>query len=82
MGTMETRQRRREKGKEMSKFTVKVEMIDEQNFTGRITVSNRAGRTWASKSVQDYGNAEEGAMVLREMLDGGEKLNRDHWVEV
>jgi hypothetical protein len=68
-----------EREKEMSKFEVSVELVCEETMTARLRVQNRAGRTWFAKEVQDYGNAEEEAMVLNEMLAYGEKLNPEAW---
>jgi hypothetical protein len=72
----------------MSKFTVSVkaawDFYPECDEHSVLVVTNRAGRSWVSKKIEDAfsGMAEENGMVLQEMLDGGEKLDVDQWTEV
>jgi hypothetical protein len=49
-----------------------------------LSVTNRATRIWVCKSIEtDMGNISEAAMILEEMLNGGEKLpNSNNWVEI
>lgn len=63
------------------KFTVTITDAPHGLFT--IKVTNRAGRAWVSKdSTGDLGNVGEEAMIIEEMINGGEKLNKAYWREV
>jgi len=68
------------------KFTVVVEAFLtglDGNPEGFVEVIyNRAGRKWVSNDVEACpGDAAEHAMVLEEMLNGGVKINPNHWTE-
>jgi hypothetical protein len=49
-----------------------------------LSITNRSNRIWVSKTTEtDMGDISEAAMVLEEIINGGEKLsNPDNWVEV
>jgi hypothetical protein len=71
----------------MSKFKVTVENAakyydgeGDESFV--LVVTNRHNRAWFYNYAEGCpGNAAESAMVLQEMLDNGEKLNKENWTE-
>jgi hypothetical protein len=67
----------------MSKFTVTISTPEK--FDGEyayVIVSNKIGRRWITKNYAEYGNACENAMIIEEMINGGEKLIKGDWNEI
>lgn len=71
----------------MRKFTVKVvgsaTFVDQFDEGVIITVTNRAGRIWATKAIKRFADtAGEEAQMLQEVLDGGDRLDPQYFEEV